>query len=330
MAIKNLYLSHQSYNWSKLLKIKKNIVMLHGKIVEQIISSFNAYECYTSLEDIRLDQIEKIFNEAETITLIDLNSTSLSNNANLYSYIHYINFLLSNKHLKQKTVNVKSILEIIENINSLHVTRHINSPVIWVVGCSVTAGVGIKNEQRYGYLVAKELHLPEILLAKSGASIFWAADQILRSDIKKDDTVVWGITSTSRIDVAEEFKLLSTPITGYLNLPQDKQYWKITYFDSPTQVVTNLRYIYQVINYCKKIGASLYLVNLLDPTWTHLAFSDEIMYINLTKNFNHAINNFNFLDYGIDNNHPGPLQHQEYAQKILNFIKENNYGNQTV
>ena len=33
-----------------------------------------------------------------------------------------------------------------------------------------------------------------------------------------------------------------------------------------------------------------------------------------------------FIDLGSDNDHPGPKQHQYYAEKILNLIKENNHG----
>ena len=43
-----------------------------------------------------------------------------------------------------------------------------------------------------------KLNLPVSTLAQGGTSIFWAADQILRSDIRKDDIVIFMLTSTHR------------------------------------------------------------------------------------------------------------------------------------
>lgn len=323
MTISNLYLSHQSYDWSKFANSKKTLKMLHKKIVDQIIESAEEYECYTSIEDVDLGQLDKIFTAAKSIYLVDLDYESLSKIKNLYSYTYWLNCLRSDEKFRTKINGLNFCSKIIENVNSLHTQRPMDSPVLWVTGCSVTSGVGVNNEQRFGYRIAEELKMHEVLLAKSGASIFWSADQILRSDVKKNDIVIWGITSMSRVNIAKQFDLNSVPITQYTTLPRNKQYWNIDYFDSPTQIVHNLRYILQVINYCQKIGASLYLINLLDPTWADLAFSDKINYINLTTKFNFKKNQFDYIDLGTDKVHPGPQQHAFYAQQILNFIKEN-------
>lgn len=322
MTISNLYLSHQSYDWTKFANVKQHLKRLDKRNADKAIESANDNDYYTSIEDLTLDYVEKVFLAANKIHLVDLNFKTLSTINNLYSYAYWVSLLHTNAKFKIKTSNANLDVTILENINSLFNKRATDSSVVWVVGCSITAGMGVLDEQRYGYHVAKELQLPEVLLAKPGASIFWAADQILRSDVKKGDKVIWGITSTSRIDIAKQFDLISLPITEYIKLNKREQYWNIEYFDSPTQVITNLRYILQVSNYCEKVGAELYLINLLDPTWTDLAFSKKINYINLTRTFDHVTNKFNYLDLGTDNDHPGPLQHKEYAQQILNFIKE--------
>lgn len=45
-----------------------------------------------------------------------------------------------------------------------------------------------------------------------------------------------------------------------------------------------------------------------------------------TKNFsddNQYISNFYpFMDYGVDNMHPGPKTHEDYAKKLYQFIKD--------
>jgi len=78
---------------------------------------------------------------------------------------------------------------------------------LWAVGDSITTGYGITFEQAWGTILGKKLKIPVSTLAESGSSIEWAADQILQSDIRKDDLVVWGLTTLNRIPYY-------TPVTG--------------------------------------------------------------------------------------------------------------------
>ena len=86
---------------------------------------------------------------------------------------------------------------------------------IWNVGCSITDGFSIPKEKRYGQLLAERLNMPVSFLSKHGRSIIWAADQILRSDIRNKDLVIWGLTSPERLMYIHNHLLLEgvTPIT---------------------------------------------------------------------------------------------------------------------
>ena len=134
----------------------------------------------------------------------------------------------------------------------------------WLLNEEFKKMVNLDAEQKkeYGKILSDLLGLEEVMLAKSGSSIFWAVDQILRSDIKKDDIVVWGITNSSRVNYSNSFNLESVPINGYSHIKD--QFWNIDYFDSIALTVSNHKQILQVINYCNQVGAKLYLVNLLD------------------------------------------------------------------
>ena len=51
---------------------------------------------------------------------------------------------------------------------------------LWISGCSVSHGVGVTQEQRYGQLIADSLGLPVSFLTEGGSSIPWAVDQLPR------------------------------------------------------------------------------------------------------------------------------------------------------
>ena len=79
---------------------------------------------------------------------------------------------------------------------------------MWVAGCSISHGTGVGIKQRYGELLSNALGLESSFLTRPGSAIDWSADQILRSDIRSGDIVIWGITGWRRITYIHEHKLL--------------------------------------------------------------------------------------------------------------------------
>jgi hypothetical protein len=138
--------------------------------------------------------------------------------------------------------------------------------------------------------------------------------------------VVWGLTSDARVEVADNWEFKNITILKYHLLDKKHQYWNLDYFNSQTQILKIIRNILQVNNFCKKVGAKLYLANILDVGWAGVVFQNFENYINLTHTLQIADARPQFIDLGLDNYHPGPLQHQQYSEQLYNFIKESNHG----
>ena len=271
--------------------------------------------CKTTIYDIDILDIDMIIGHADEIYLLEdsypPDSQGLKN---------WETFQLLNKLADRNIANAIIIRDYITlGLNMLHATRSTDESILWTAGCSVTAGTGVDWEQRYGYLLAEKLGMPEVSLSIERSSIGWSADQILRSDIRSGDTVVWGLTDTTRVDLNDNFSLNSCPGNQYFtSVHKEKQYWNIDYFGSLTQEVSAARSVLHVINYCSKIGVKLVLANLLNVTIMPMVLCNYKNTIDLTTE--------EYLDLGKDNDHPGPKHHRHYANEIYNLIEGNNNG----
>ena len=312
MAIDTLYISHQNFDWNG-----NNSVLLNRHNIDKTISSVDNINCHTSMEDLFCENISVACNGASKIILVDLDETVNITNNNCFSYGRLFNELA--RHPSKINLSTWKT-----DFNFLKNTRTNNSPVLWTAGCSVTYGTGVEYSSRWGSLLASYLNLPEVTLSQGGSSIFWAADQLLRSDIRPGDIVVWGLTNVHRISISKNWNFTSVTIDGYFTkVKKENQYWLLDYFESETQVLTALREILQVVNFCQKIKVKLYLANILDIAWLSIALADFNNFIDLTQGLKINGNTINFIDLGTDNMHPGPNQHQQYAETLYNFIKEN-------
>jgi len=313
--INKLYISTVNYDWKNT-----NSILVDSNNLRKIIDKLEAVNCHTSVEDLNCENISLACNNASEIILIDINENTNITHNNFFSYGRLFNELRRHEN-KIKNFSWNKKFDYLKN------TRLDNYPVLWTAGCSITEGYGVDHNERWGKLLSSYLNLPEITLSKKGSSIFWSADQILRSDIREGDTVVWGLTNIPRVEVANDWNFDSITISNYLNIKKEYQYWNIEYFESESQVLMALRNILQVVNFCKKVKSTLYLANLFDLAWLGVMLSKFENFIDLTQDL--VINGtaMEFIDLGSDNLHPGPMQHWQYATKIYNFIKEKSYGN---
>ena len=182
---------------------------------------------------------------------------------------------------------------------------------LWVAGCSISHGVGVAADERYGHLLSRQFDLPVSFLTQSGSSIPWAADQLLRADIRSNDTVVWGITSEYR-----QTSLINNTIVH-------RPLWRIDVSDNRTFCdIENLFYLglialHQVHNHINQIGARLVLLPLLcsENIKLRLLHCPEYCAVPYAERY---------LDLGTDREHPGPGQHQVYADLVYNFLKQHN------
>lgn len=198
----------------------------------------------------------------------------------------------------------QSILALVDN-------RKTDSSQLWACGCSITHGYGVTENERYGQLLATFLGLPVSFLSRGGSSICWQADQILRSDIRKGDTVVWGMTSDHRYPFYTDNCVKHVKAGNLYGCSIDD-------LDNSNRHYQNLTSVYQVINFCQKIEAKLILVSVLNRNIVHhLNNTNLIMLHNLWGRESWEL----FLDLGTDGEHPGPETHKLYAKEIYKLIK---------
>lgn len=202
-----------------------------------------------------------------------------------------------------------------ETMLSLVSPRQVKDNQLWVSGCSITYGTGVQDNQRYGQLLADALDMPVTFLAYPGSSITWQADQILRSDIRAGDIVVWGLTAQERFPYFKNNKITHVTSLTYKVDTAMKHKVDIAFLDSQQLMYQAVVEIHQVINFCHKIGAKLILAQLLG-TGLELYLKDHANYQMLYGHFGRNHGEI-FMDVGTDNDHPGPLTHQWYCDKIL-------------
>jgi hypothetical protein len=187
------------------------------------------------------------------------------------------------------------------NYIRLRNTRSSTEKVIWSAGCSIAQGIGVVEDQRYASLIAKKSNLPLIDLSLAGSSIEYAADQILRSDIKADDIVIWGLTEETR------FPQWNT------RLQQVQAGERNIHSLTETRIYKSVVSVHQVVNFCSKVGATLIIVPII-------CSENFCLLLSSLDNFYQLPYQTKFIDYGIDDLHPGPLQHKKYADFLISII----------
>lgn len=235
------------------------------------------------------------------------------------------------------------------NLLQLIDLRKSSKPQLWIAGCSYADGYSVLKNQRYGQLVADATQLPVSFLTCPASSIEWAADQILRSNIRKNDIVVWGLTSINRrltfknfiqthafsgmfaksnrlkaleMETTEDRKIVIDFFHSFHKLMSqlDSREQKLLEESliSEDRLLSAVKTSCQVINYCNQIGAKIILA-------THPLSIDNfenilVRHLALTNNYIHLSPE---IDKGWDNSHPGIQTHANWALELLNFIKEN-------
>jgi hypothetical protein len=231
--------------------------------------------------------------------------------------------------LLPNNIQINNLNNNIQNPNPLVAGRKTESSQMWVAGCSISHGTGVAASERYGQLLADELNIPCSFLTRNGSSIDWAADQILRSDIRAADLVIFGVTNPERFTHIHNNQLLNgITANTYVVYPEYKKIVGPENLYSQQTVYTGLYAIEKVINYCYKIDAQLFLVGINSGGHGLLPFLKfQKNYVNIPYNINFKKNIINqqFIDVGSDDIHPGPKQHLQYKQEILKHINNKNF-----
>lgn len=234
-------------------------------------------------------------------------------------------------NLVPDTVNVSGMTCSIQDPNPVVDSRKTENAQVWSVGYSITHGIGIEPNQRYGQLVADQLDMQCSFLTRPGAAIDWAADQVLRADLRKNDVVLFALTNLERITYYHEHQLINVNIAMFEDIGVFDKFFnyesfvRTEDFFSHNTMYRHLYAIKQVINHCDLIGAKLFLIgeshgacNLLSYYRSQKNYIHMHYPIKFEKNILDVGDSY--IDYGNDKSHPGPLQHQYYKQVILDRI----------
>ena len=199
--------------------------------------------------------------------------------------------------------------------------RKTKNKQLWISGCSFAHGVGLEKQQRFGEILAKQLNLPASFLTASGASIEWCCDQICRSDLQKDDILVFALTFDERYPYFQEQKV-NHVTAGFLSrTPEFLDVMPIDYIDCDHRYYKNYTSILQVVNFCKKVGVQLILFDIADYQERRMyalnQLSEYYAFYRKDTIYNQPI------DIASDGNHPGPQHNILYAQRLFDIINKN-------
>lgn len=282
---------------------------------------------YSTLEDLKVKHNELVWlvNQCHNVVLIDVDQRNLLINVPLESQPLYAYLLTVLKRLKKNNnFQFENLYQ--EAPWSFAVPqRPCPDPVLWVGGCSISAGCSINTTDSYAHQLSILFNMPLAMLAEGGSSIQRQFDRWVAADIKSGDILIWGLTNFSRLDVMVKDQWTKVTTSNYFTeLSEKYRYWNVDFFNSPTQAMSSIRQILQFEKLCKKLSINDYcLVNILDDTWSPWILDGHNKFLDIGANSN-PDNRYNFVDYGEDQMHPGPNQHRLYATKIANFIRKKN------
>ena len=283
----------------------------------------------------------------ESILYIMLSTTQQYNIEGFDSDIFHLKCNPLRLEILSKTMDITTIGKIAvqrmcnfgpHNRFGLVAIRTSKRPQLWVAGCSFAKGEGLDDPgQRYGDLVAQGLRMETTNIAWGGSSIDFAADQIIRSDLRAGDKVLWGITGVQRYTWFRDGRLENVSMRYTNSLSGNRRHLLTDMLFDDARLCLAQRSIEQVWASCGKIGVDLILImhdalslnEHIAPMKIYLSQLPNFVDINSTISQKFPLNQidskFN-LDLGLDQQHPGPRTHSAWAEIILEFLATKKTG----
>jgi len=209
---------------------------------------------------------------------------------------------------------------------------------LWIVGCSISHGIGVDTDQRWGHILSQQLDLVPTFLTAEGSSIEWAADQILQANIQQNDFVCWGLTTPNRSlwynDLGEPQHVLNV---YYQTRPEFQHTLDQRHLVESNLAYKAVNYVKQVQNYLDKIKCQYVIGSMLPGLEQHQKIIlqhletnsnfcvmynfERVKFVDLATFFSISKPVYNlFEDTGSDQFHPGPKQHKLYAEQFLKCL----------
>ena len=296
---------------------------------EFLDTNYHDVTVYTSLGDLTVDKFCALLDMSHVIEYCPppdhcWSDCKTINALDPFGSIRGLTEYLIQRHINRKELgNVESIDQPKELLPLID-QRRTSAPQLWTAGCSITAGIGVDSAQTWSYHLAKQLNIECSVLAELGASNTWQADQILRSDIRWRDTVVWGITGLYRQWIIQNGAMRHLNMHSHVEDLDLESDWPLRSLASDTTLYASIHCMKAVANFCSKVGARLVIfnANFSDAYITTLRQIPNFYY------YQHPIRigkdrqiHQHWLDLGTDQTHPGPLQHQAFSNFCYSILK---------
>lgn len=291
---------------AQLLTEKTNKQLLPGTYYASL-ADFAGYRSFVDM----LDQADQIVYWPPA-QWSDQNKQGISH---MKKWTEHCLFYFNDKKIVSGAAFAKSIDD--QSILKLADTRKSKDHQLWIAGGSDSFGVGVEPGQRFGQLIADSLKLSVSFLTEIGASMEWAADQILRSDIQSGDTIIWSTVPVSRFPFYHDQSVVHVNVDHYKRNPKFNHQVDIDQLGNMNTVLYRpMLSVERVQNMCNKLGIQLIIAGIANH-------SEYTSYLLKFKNYIHLAGRFGldtsneYLDFGTDGYHQGPKMHQWYADQII-------------
>lgn len=291
-----LYIIHPNFDFNSINK--------NSKLMDNININLRSSEYHTSLGDLTIHELLSVIHKFDSVEYVDNNFIEGEEiTKDTLNFLSFVNTRVQVKNFPDIN-NVLSFAEHPDTKSSL------GEPTLWIYGCSHSHGTGLKDSsETYGSLLAKELNLPLKLITKPGSSTHWSLRQLINSNLKKDDIVIWQITSPYRLSFfngkhVQEIVLANSNNRTLIDTYTDEQCFFL-----------QLSYLNIGIQYLKSIGVKFVVVNVDSRDKFNFSYSQYPEY--------YCATNF-AVDLGSDNLHFGPLSHKNLAKALLTRVQSLN------
>jgi hypothetical protein len=278
---------------------------LNSTLVNNINTEFTSDHYHTSLGDLQGEEIISISKYFDTVNFV---STGFDVDSSIYrETLLILQFLKDKCRVTNFQFLTTSAPMTSPNQN---LTRNNVEPLLWVFGCSHSAGVGLLPDQKsFGNLLGEYTELPPRIIAQSGSSTHWSLRHMLNADIQEQDTVVWQLTTPQRVSFykkpqIQEIQLRNSPELTKLYTPDHLFFKQIS--------LLNNGVMYLRAKKCKFVITSILAgtnKEIFQYMQEYLCYPEYCYTPKLV------------LDYGTDGLHVGPLSHQSLAQDLVDHLK---------
>ena len=196
--------------------------------------------------------------------------------------------------------------------------RKTEEPQIWVSGCSWSSAWGVSDDERWATLLATKLNMPYTVLAEPGSGNSYQARKLLSADVRENDIVIFQTTTPHRETIIyHNGGQLHVNPNSYVHIPDLHKTYSPDRLDEITLVSNQIKDLRNVINFLEKIKARFMFWN---PS-AYLRMGTLVVENFRYKEYFYLYPDL-MVDFGTDDEHPGPETHKQYADFVFEKFKQ--------